>query len=125
MTISDMMDKLTFKQYLESKEQLLKAIHNTPTSIIEYEVRKYCTLPIGELEIEKETISLKPKNTIIVEWRYDDINNPTPMNIRFKGLKELDETEQYSTFWNSSKFQKWLIRHAYQGVNSGHNITTD
>lgn len=120
-----MMDKLTFKQYLESKEQLLKAIHNTPTSIIEYEVRKYCTLSVGELEIEKENINLKPKNTIIVEWRYDDINNPTPTNIKFKGLQDIDEGDQYFTYWNSDKFQKWLTRHAQQGVNRGHSITTN
>jgi hypothetical protein len=116
------MKNLTFKQYLESKEQLLKAIHNTPTSIIEYEVRKYCTLPVGEIEIEKEAVTLKPKNTIIVEWQYDDINNPTPINIKFKGLTNIDETDQYSTYWNSAKFQKWLTRHTQQGATSGHLI---
>ena len=52
------MEKLTFKQYLESKEQLLKAIENTPISLVEYEVKKYCNLSIGETEDDKELIGL-------------------------------------------------------------------
>ncbi len=116
------MEKLTFKQYLDSKEQLLKAIENTPISVVEYEIRKYCNMTIGENETEKELISLKPRNNIIVEWRYDDINNPTPIAVKFKGLKTLDEGEQFPMFWSSSKLQKWLLRHAHQGVNHGHRI---
>lgn len=116
------MEKLTFKQYLESKEQLLKAIHNTPTSIMEYEVCKYCSLTVGDVETEKEVISLKPKHKLLVEWQYNDINNPTPINIKFKGLADVDEGDKYSTFWTGTKLQKWLTRHAFQGVNSGYNI---
>lgn len=118
-----MTEKLTFKQYLESREQLLKAIEKIPTTIVEYEVRKYCTLPIGENDTEKETISLKPKHRIIVEWRYDDINNPTPLSLQFVGgIKNIDESEQYSIFWPGNKLQKWLVRHAQEGVNYGHKI---
>lgn len=102
------MKKLTFKQYLESKEQLLKAIENTPVTVVEYEVRKYCTLTVNE---DTEAISLKPKNKIIVEWRYDDIHNPTPIFAKFKGVKKLDETEQYDIEIPRLKLQKFLSRH--------------
>lgn len=116
------MDKQTFKQYLESREQLLKAIEKIPTTIIEYNIEDYCTLVIGENDTEKESISLKPKQSIIVEWRYDDINNPTPVTIQFVGgVKNVDESEQYSMFWPGSKLQKWLSRHANNGVNYGHH----
>lgn len=105
------MEKLTFKQYLESKEQLLKAIENTPISIVEYEVKKYCNILTGESEIDKELVGLKPKNTLVVEWRYDDLYNPTPMSIKFKGVKNLDDSEQFPVFWSGKKLSTWLTRH--------------
>lgn len=117
------MKKLTFKQYLESKEQLLKAIENIPVTIVEYEVRKYCTFPVGTSESEKELINLKPKNKIIVEWKYDDIHHPTPTQISFKGTKNLDESERCSIFWSGDKLNKWLVRHTHEGINSSHNMS--
>jgi hypothetical protein len=116
------MIKLTFKKYLESKDQLLKAIENTPISVVEYEVKKYCSIALGETEEEKRLIGLKPKHKIIVEWRYDNIENPTPSSLKIVGLKEVDEDEKHSTFWTSAKLQKWLGRHARQGENNGHKL---
>lgn len=116
------MERLTFKQYLESKEQLRKAIANVPTSILEYEIRKYCTISLGETEEEKITLSLKPKQKIIVEWRYDDIHDPSPETIKFVGVKDVDLDETYETFWSGNKLTKWLLRHATRGENNGHKI---
>ncbi len=103
--------KLTFKQYLESKEQLRKAIENVPVSIQEYEVIHYCSLPLGEYEEEKTLISLKPKQKLVIEWKYDSLDDPTPLNIRVKGVQTIDEDEQFQTFWANNKLQKWLRRH--------------
>lgn len=116
------MERLTFKQYLDSKDQLLRAIENTPVAVYEYEVKKYCSLTIGETEEEKRLIGLKPKNRIIVEWRYDSIANPTPEAIRLLGTKEIDEDEKLMTFWSGSKLTKWLARHARNGENNGHKV---
>lgn len=116
------MQRLTFKQYLESKDQLLKAIENTPTAIVEYEVKKYCSLPLGETEEEKKPIGLKPKHRVIVEWRYDSLSNPTPEAVRIAGLKDVDEDEKFSTFWQGTKLLKWLARHAQKGENNGHKV---
>jgi hypothetical protein len=116
------MDKPTFKQYLESKEQLLKAIENTPVTVIEYEVKKYCSLAVGEAEEEKQLIGLKPKQKIIVEWRYTTVNNPTPEVIKFSGVKDLAEDEAHTTFWSGNKLQKWLARHAKRGENNAHKV---
>lgn len=110
----------TFKQYLDSKEQLLKAIENTPVAVVEYEVKKYCSLAVGETEEEKTLIGLKPKNKVIVEWRYDNIQDPTPETVRLAGPKDIDEHEKFATFWSGSKLRKWLTRHAKQGENNGH-----
>jgi hypothetical protein len=100
---------LTFKQYLDSKDQLLKAMERTPISIVEYEVCKYCSIPIAEEGME--TVSLRPKNTIIVEWLYKDIHNPIPTSVRFKGVKGISEQEQYSLNIPRIKLQKFIDRH--------------
>ena len=114
------MEKLTFKQYLESKQQLRKAIENTPVSIVEYEVRKYCTLVLGETEDEKNLVSLKPKQKLLIEWRYDHIDNPTPEYIKIVGSQTLGEDDKQSTYWSGVKLQKWLQRYTKQGENNGY-----
>lgn len=109
--INTTMEKLTFKQYLDSKEQLLKAIENTPVSTVEYEVKKYCSLTLGESEDSKIIVSLKPKQKVIVEWHYNNVDNPTPEYVRLVGLKETDEDEKHDVYWTGSKLTKWLSRH--------------
>lgn len=105
------MNKPTFKQYLESKEQLRNAIANTPVAISEYEVVHYCSLFLGEYEEDKITVNLKPKQRVIVEWQYDDIKTPTPLSIKIEGVESIDESEEFQTFWSNNKIQKWLLRH--------------
>lgn len=112
--------ELTFKQYLDGKEQLRKAIENTPITVVEYEVRKYCSIAIGESKEEGKIIGLKPKQKVVIQWRYDDINNPTPDYVRFVGVSTLDEGEEQQMFWTGTKLQKWLMRHAKEGQNHGH-----
>lgn len=102
--------QLSFKQYLESKEKLREAIKNTPQRTAHYIVRKYCNLTVGETKEEKTQIKLRPKHKIIVDWLYEDIDNPTPVNIRFEGPP--NNEQDYSTFWSGSKLLKWLVRNA-------------
>lgn len=104
--------ELTFKQYLESKEKLREAVKNTPQRVAQYSVRKYCKLPIGESKEDKGQINLKPKHKIIVEWLYVDVDNPTPVNLRFEGIENVDADQEFATFWSGSKLQKWLLRNA-------------
>lgn len=102
---------LSFKQYLESKLQLRAAIDQTPVSVKQYEVRKYCSIALGETKEESKVFGLKPKQKIVVEWRYDNIEDPTIVHIKFAGVQTLIEGEEHDTFWTSSKFKKWLARH--------------
>jgi len=106
---------LSFKEYLKSKEQLRQAIEQTPRAVVEYEVRKYCSIALGENKEDRKIVGLKPKQTIIVEWRYDTISNPTIVSLKFKNVQALDEQEEFQTFWNSSKLKKWLARHTKEG----------
>lgn len=104
--------EFTFKQYLESKEKLREAVKNTPQRVAEYSVRKYCKMPVGETKDSKEYVALKPKHKIIVEWLYADVDNPTPLNVKFEGIEDLDTDQEFSTFWSGQKLQKWLLRNA-------------
>lgn len=113
--------KQTFKQYLEGKEQLRRAVENVPTTIIEYEVRKYCTLVLGENADESTVVQLKPKQKISVKWIYENPLSPTPEYVKIEdGV--LTESDEQPVFWSTEKLQKWLIRHTREGVKYGHKI---
>ena len=101
-------NNLTFKEYLESKERLREAIKVTPQQTTEYAVSKYCKLVVGESKNEKEQINLKPNQTIMVEWLYNDIDNPTPIKIVFEGICPNVDSNEYKTYWQSQKLQSWL-----------------
>jgi len=101
------MKKITFKEYLESKEQLRKAISESPVRTVTYIVNKYCKLPVGETMEKKQYIPLKPKHKIIVEWKYNDIDNPDLVEMRFES-GNVDSTESFLTYWASERFQRWL-----------------
>lgn len=103
------MKKLTFREYVESKTQLLKAVENCPERIAVYDVKKYCKLPVGETKEEKQDISLKPKQQIIVKWKYLN-ETPDPISIKVERVKEICSDEDFSTFWKSDRLIKWLNR---------------
>lgn len=109
---------LTFKDYLESKEQLIEALKQTPYTIQEYEVRKYCSITVGPSKEQKQIVGLKPKQKIVVEWLYQDINNPKPISVCFKGVKTLTEDDQFKMFWSSEKMKKWISKHTKEGIQN-------
>lgn len=111
------MEKLTFKQYLDSREQLLEAIKRTPVAREVHNVRKYCSLALGESDNDSTSIKLKPKQQLVVEWLYEDINNPTPRSVRVVGVDGLNENVKHDVFWTGTKLRKWLIRHATKDQN--------
>lgn len=104
--------KLTFKEYLDSKEKLREAVSKTPQRTASYTVRKYCKLIVGESKEAKNQVALKPNQNIIVEWLYTDVDNPTIVSITFEGVKEIEPDQQYDTYWDGSKLIKWLNRNA-------------
>lgn len=104
------MEKLTFKQYLASKDQLREAIKQTPVRKAEYVMRKYCKLPVGESKDDKQYIALKPKQHLIVEWNHRELENPDLMSICFKDVDEISNTEEFKSFWSDDRFKKWLLR---------------
>lgn len=105
-----MLKKLSFKEYLETKNQLRRAaIGRTPIHEAAYTVRKYCKLPIV-IENQKQPITLKPKHEILVKWLYEDINNPIVVSIRFKNVDQIDFTTNYEAAWSDERLHKWLSK---------------
>lgn len=88
------MKNITFKQYLASKKQLLDAIGNVPVSTHEHQVVHYCSLTLGECEEEKIVVNLKPKHKVIVEWRYDNIKQPSIQSIVLEGVDGTMKSKQ-------------------------------
>ena len=108
---------LTFKEYLASKEKLREAVTKTPQRVASYNVRKYCKLIVGESKKDKSQIVLKPNQKITVDWLYEDVDNPTPVIIKFNGPKDIDVKQVYNTYWQGSKLLKWLARNAREETN--------
>lgn len=108
--------KLTFMQYLDSKQKLREAVTKTPQRIATYEVRKYCKLAIGENKDEKQLIALKPNHKITVKYLYENIDNPTVVAMTFEGVKDVDIDQEFETFWDGAKLLKWLSRNTHENV---------
>jgi hypothetical protein len=102
--------KLTFKEYLDSKEKLREAVSKTPQRTATYNVRKYCKLIVGESKDSKDQVALKPTHRIVVDWLYEDIDNPTIVSITFEGVKEILPDDEFNTYWDGVKLMKWLNR---------------
>lgn len=106
--------KLTFKQYLDSKKQLREAVENTPQRVARYSVRKYCKLVVGDCKESKQYVNLKPKQSVLIEWLYDDVDDPTVVNIQFENVESVDNSDEFETFWSGERLQKWLIRNTHE-----------
>lgn len=105
-----MMKKLSFREYLESKETLRKAVEKTPIITTEYVVNKYCSLTIGGNKAERERVPLKPNNKVLIEWEFADIEHPRPVGIRFDGVRNKDPYDENITYWSSKRLQEWLTK---------------
>lgn len=108
---------LTFKQYLDSKEKLREAVTKTPQRVASYIVRKYCKLIVGESKTQKSQIALKPNQKITIDWLYENVDNPTPVSLKFNGPKDIDAEQMYDTYWQGAKLLKWLARNTREETN--------
>lgn len=103
------MDKISFKQYYDSKQKLKAAGEDCPRYFKEYVVNKYCKLPLLE-DISAEDkiyLSLKPNDKIKIFWEVTDLVNPVPRYIHILN-EELLEDKKYFFSWNLMKINKWL-----------------
>lgn len=88
---------------------------------MEYEIRKYCTIPLGE-EADANIVALKPKHKVLVEWVYHDPAHPTPVRITVLDRDAQPISEDQDVFWTGDKLNKWLMRYAKTGISTGHIV---
>lgn len=110
------MEKLTFKEYVESKQQLIDAIDSCPERTAVYNIRKYCKLPIGEGKEDNQQIVLKPKQKLIVKWKYFT-ETPNATSIQVADPNNIPSDDTFLTFWKSEKLIKWLNRNTNEETN--------
>lgn len=113
--VADKSNKLSFKDYVESKKQLRNAAADCPKYFCLYEVNKYCKLPLLEndnsSEEEKVYIAFKPKDKIKIFWEAFNLDAPTAHYILI--ISENIEKKYYFN-WNNEKITKWLNSTTYR-----------
>lgn len=102
------MERLSFTDYLATKDHLRTALNETPYKVAKYRVAKYC-----KLEVQEDTaggiagiLSLKPNHELIVEWLYEDIDNPTAESVV---LMTKTTNSMVSLKMTHARFSKWVI----------------
>ena len=98
------MTQLSFKEYYESKQQLIKASESNVRMTIEYTVLKYCKVPVINEQLEKEYIPFKPKDSVRMMWEF---NGDDPILISFYSLTEGEQ--HYIPAWTSLKSHEWSL----------------
>lgn len=109
------MKKLSFKEYVASKQKL----RETATSAYckaSYSTTKYCRLIIGE-KTSKSILSLKPKQKITIEWfTPNKLKTPEPISIMFEGMENTD-IDTFTTYWSGDKLLSWLKKNTIQKID--------
>lgn len=98
------MKRLSFKEYYESKNQLLQASENIPKVINEYLIKKYCKIPVIINE-EKDFVTLKPKDVIKILWEF---HNDVPTAKKIIVEDEECNENSYKPYWSDTKLQNWI-----------------
>jgi hypothetical protein len=105
-----MKERLSFKEYYESKRKLLSACDMVPRIRTEYVLTKYCKFPIFESvsDDSKVYVSFKPRDIIEVIWEKvnEDDGYPAAKCIVLvtEGRKEVFPC------WNNKKIHNWVNR---------------
>lgn len=103
------MQKISFKQYFESKQRLKAAGEDCPKYFQEYVVSKYCKLPLLEdiNSEEKVYVALKPKDKVEIFWEVTDLVHPIPRYVKIIS-EEVVEDKKFFFSWNLMRVNKWL-----------------
>lgn len=103
------MNKLTFKEYCESKKQLVEATNKPAITQVHYTVRKYCKIPVLNEQDDIQYVSLKPKQEILIEWLHEDIYFPQCKFLEFHKVDVVDSKQRFYPRWSKQKLHDWLL----------------
>lgn len=97
---------------MQSKSKLVEAADRAPQRTALYTLKKYCKIPVGESKEDRKYVSLRPNQKISVSWLYEDMDNPTPLEINFDGPQDVNPEEGYQAMWNGNRLLNWLLRNS-------------
>jgi hypothetical protein len=107
--------KLTFSEYLKSKETLRGIVARDPKIVKEYVVNAYNKLGV-KLNDQTVQILVKPNQKLIVEWLYDlSDEEPSITSIRIVGHKTYNEDVTFTSSWSGNRLKKWIMKHTNNG----------
>ena len=95
--------RLSFSEYIESKNVLKMAAEDAPKHRQSFNIIKYCKIPVHEdfKSNIKTYVALKPKDVVEVVWeKHED-----SMIVRYIIL---NEEYNYFPTWANTKFCNWL-----------------
>lgn len=92
---------LTFKEYLNSKDQLMSGLVKEPIGIVEYEISNYCKISLGDSIKTKTVTTLKPDDVVSVEWNYTNKKSPKCLSMTLEGVS-------HNVYWKNEKILKWI-----------------
>lgn len=101
------MTKLTFKEYVETKNQLLEALKQDPMAVQHYRLKKHT-----RLLADNEGINLRPFDKVQMIWRYD---RETMVPQQYESVIVNDKPIEIS--WAHTKMLTWLKNHCVEHIS--------
>ncbi len=99
--------KLSFREYIESKDILKSSLTKPPVEVKEYNISKYNKL-INELN----AISVKPNYKLEIKWEYENKEHPSILNFILYDKKQNKLLEKNDIDrLIAKKIKKWLEKH--------------
>ena len=102
------MNRLTFREYYESKKRLLNASESVPRVRKTYSLNKYCKFPVFESldSDERVFVSFKPNDKIDILWEHVNEHDfyPTPKSICLIS----EGGDIVYPYWNNKKMKNWV-----------------
>ena len=93
--------KKTFKDFLNARHQLTERCSINPLVDVQYKVRKYTKIMLQRVGVN-ESVNVKPKDVIKIEWICDTNGNVTD-------IKNITINNQiYETDKSIENIKKWL-----------------
>lgn len=98
----------SFIKFLESKQQLYRAIVNDPIVKRTYEIKNYCKLLLPE------STNLRPRQVVEVKWLYEGIDHPKPLHI---AIPSAEISINVEALYDEESLVKWLSSNAREIKN--------
>lgn len=102
-----MIMRISFREYLLSKQYLHEQAMSVPTQTLRYCVTKYCKLSVS-YNGEDIDVKLKPSHVINIQWKYIN-NDRTPIIVTFENVPDISEDNEYDITLSDRRINNWVL----------------